>query len=107
MSVSGDLVAASRPCRRGTVVEAWRIGRGDRVFRQEFSSEHVAVDVEREGQRLAIGGPHEAITVWDLDAERPIGRFPADVTCLVFARGRLIAANEIGEVFLLELTPSS
>ena len=101
ISADGALAAAARGATR---IEAWRLADGELVFQHDFDSELVRFAWERGGRRLATGGPNEALSVWDIDGTRPPARFPAQVSRFAFHKGRIAAANDAGDVFLLELT---
>lgn len=106
VSADGALVAAARGATR---IEAWRPADGGLVFRHDFDSEFVRLAWERGGRRLATGGPNEPLSVWDVvgggaAGAAPLARFPEHVSQIAFHKGRIAAANDAGDVFLLELT---
>jgi hypothetical protein len=101
ISADGALAATARGATR---IDAWRLADGELVFQHDFDSELVKFAWERGGRRLATGGPNEALSVWDIDGTAPPARFPAQVSRIAFHKGRIAAANDAGDVFLLELT---
>jgi len=104
VSASGTLVAATRAIEGGTIVDLWQGSDPAPVLSQRFSSEHVSAVCERGGNRIAIGGPSETLTIRDFGGNATMRRFPMEVSCLAFAGGRVVAGNDIGDVFLLELS---
>jgi len=84
-------------------MEAWSLSGGETVFSERFDSEQVRVMCFSDGRRMAAGGPGENLVIQDLDKQPAVRRFPVPVSCFAAAGKRIVAGDEIGDVFLLEL----
>lgn len=100
-SDDGALLALARGETR---IEVWRPATGELVWSRDFPSADVTFAWERGGRRLAVGGPAEPLAVWDVESGTRLARYPDEVTGVVFHGNRIAAANDLGDVFLLELT---
>lgn len=101
LSSAGDTLAVARKTGLEASVEIWRTGAERPVFSARFDTQFVSAACHPKG-RFALGGPQTVLTIHDGGSGRPLLRYPETVSHFEFVGDRIVAGNDIGDVFLLE-----
>ncbi len=109
ISPDGELVAASFATWTSTPagemeIGAWSLKSGRRVFERRFLTTRVNLAWAHVPGYLFTGGPDEMLRLWHLDQHDPVTVFAARPGMILSQGPTVVAVEESGEVFILELT---